>query len=109
YRGQGKFAEALPVAKRALGIKEKVYGENQVEVARCLSNLALIQIGLAQYADAEQSLNRALTIEETNYGSDHPNVAKLLDVLSDMYKKQGKAELSVWADARAKQIRRNWR
>ena len=107
YNTQGKYAEALPVAKRVLAIQEKNYGKNHAEISKNLNNMALIQMGLVAYDDAEQSLNRALAILEADR-ADHPNAAIVLDTISELYKKQGKAEMAAQADKRAKQIRSTW-
>ena len=64
-------------------------------------------MGLEAYEDAEQSLNRALAILEADHNN-NPNVAIVLDTISELYKKQGKAEMAVQADKRAKQIRSTW-
>ncbi len=42
YRLQGRCAEAEPLYKRALAIKEKVLGPEHPEVATSLSNLGLL-------------------------------------------------------------------
>ncbi len=42
YRLQGRYAEAEPLYKRALAIKEKVLGPEHPEVATSLNNLGLL-------------------------------------------------------------------
>jgi Tetratricopeptide repeat len=39
---QGKYEEAIPLAKRILAIREKILGENHPSFAASLNNLALL-------------------------------------------------------------------
>lgn len=42
YGKRGKYKEAEPLCKRALGIREKVLGRDHPDVAKQLNNLALL-------------------------------------------------------------------
>ena len=57
YRAQGKYAEAEPLYKRALGIREKALGPDHPDVATGLNNLAELYRVQGKYAEAEP--NRA--------------------------------------------------
>ena len=53
YRTQGRYAEAAPLHKRALAIREKALGPEHPEVATSLNNLALLYGDQGRYTDAE--------------------------------------------------------
>ena len=66
YKIQGRFADAEPLYKRALAIKEKAFGPDHPDVAISLSNLAELYRVQGRYADAAPLNQRALAIRETN-------------------------------------------
>ncbi|MDA2917219.1 tetratricopeptide repeat protein [Nitrospinae bacterium AH_259_B05_G02_I21] len=61
---QGKYREAIPVAKEALKVAEQTFGPNHPNVAQSLNSLALLYKVLGQYAKAEPLYKRALAIRE---------------------------------------------
>ncbi len=75
YRVQGRYAEAEPLHKRALAIREKALGPEHPDVAQSLNNLALLYPAQGKYAEAEPLHKRALAIWEKALGPEHPNVA----------------------------------
>ena len=44
YRAQGKYAEAEPLLKRSLAIREKALGPDHLDVSTSLSNLAMLAV-----------------------------------------------------------------
>ena len=57
------FHEAEPLMRRALKIREKIYGEQlHPDLAASLGNLGLLYYRLGDYEEAEESLRRALGI-----------------------------------------------
>ncbi len=70
-----KFAEAIPLAQRALVIWEKQLGPHHRNVATALNNLALLYVGQSRYGDAEPLYKRSLSIREKALGPNHPDVA----------------------------------
>jgi CHAT domain-containing protein len=87
---QGKYEEAVPLAKRALAIREKNLGKNHPSVADSLYNLAELYRNQGKYADAEPLSKRALLIYEKVRGKDHPDVTNSLNNLAVLYSDQGK-------------------
>ena len=83
---QGRFSEALPLAQRALGIREK----HSVPIIASLNSLAELYRAQGRYADAEPLYKRALAIWEKAHGLDRPNVAIALNNLADLYRTQGR-------------------
>ena len=71
----GKYDAALPLAERALALREKMLGPEHLEVANALHLLALILDDKHDYAKAESPNLRALAIREKALGPDHPDVA----------------------------------
>src|SRR4051794_26889554 len=57
---EGKFGEAVPVAARALALREKALGSMHPDVAESLKNLAMLYREQGAYPKAEPLLVRAL-------------------------------------------------
>ena len=64
YQVQGRYAEAEPLFKRSLAIKEKAFGPDHPDVALSLNNLGLLYQNQGRYTDAEPLYKRALAIKE---------------------------------------------
>lgn len=65
YRDQKRFADAEPLYKRALAIREKAFGAEDPSVAAVLRNYAIVERGLKQ-AEAKELDARARKIEAAN-------------------------------------------
>jgi CHAT domain-containing protein/Tfp pilus assembly protein PilF len=89
---QGKYAEAVAPAERALAIREKFLGENHVEVAEILNELGAIFFRRGDYAQAERFFQRALAISEKVLGEDHLEVARPLNNLAFIYQTRGDSQ-----------------
>ncbi|MBK6958450.1 MAG: tetratricopeptide repeat protein [Nitrosomonas sp.] len=82
---QGKYVEAIAIAKQALDIAEKDLGQEHSDVATSLNNLAELYRTQGQYEKAEPLYQRALTIRVKALGSDHSDVATSLNNLAVLY------------------------
>jgi tetratricopeptide (TPR) repeat protein len=60
YREQGHYAEAEPLLKRALAIREKALGPDHPDVGEALSNLAALYDEQSRYADALPLVRRTI-------------------------------------------------
>lgn len=92
---QGKYDEALPVAKRVLELREKALGMEHQLVAVSLTNLGVVYIQRKEPAAAKQPLLRALRIYDQNLGKDHPSAlvaAENLALVFTSLKEYDKAE-----------------
>ena len=69
YDNQGRYADAEPLYKRALAVREKTLGPDHPDVAQTLNNLALLYYNQGRYAEAEPLYKRALAIYEKALGS----------------------------------------
>ncbi|WP_308796484.1 tetratricopeptide repeat protein [Tolypothrix sp. FACHB-123] len=88
YR-QGKYSQAIPLAERALAIREKVLGTEHPLVALGLNNLAALYSSVGSNAKAESLYLRSLAIQEKLLGREHPDVALSLNNLAALYSSVG--------------------
>jgi tetratricopeptide (TPR) repeat protein len=70
---QGRYSEAIPLAQKALTLREKSLGAEHSSVAQSLNNLASLYSAQSQYAKAELLYQRSLAIREKTLGAEHPN------------------------------------
>ncbi len=90
FQTQGKYADAEPLHKRSLAIREKVLRLEHPDVAQSLNSLAALYHAQDRYAEAEPLHKRALAIWEKALGGEHPHVATGLNNLALLYHAQGK-------------------
>ncbi|AKG24363.1 tetratricopeptide repeat family protein [Calothrix sp. 336/3] len=86
---QGRYSEAIPLAKKALAIREKVLGREHPDVAATLNHVAELYRLMGNYDQAEPLYVRSLTIREKVFGREHPDVATTLNNLGLLYQAQG--------------------
>jgi CHAT domain-containing protein len=92
----GRYADAEPLFRRSLEIREKQLGRDHpnlgdsLDVAESLINLANLYCELGRYADAEPHFRRGLEILEKQLGRDHPYVANSLNNLANLYSALGR-------------------
>jgi tetratricopeptide (TPR) repeat protein len=85
---RAQYPEADSLFKRALAIRERVFGSEHSEVAMNLSNLAALYDRQGRYAEAEPLFKRALAIREQVPELDHLDVALILNNLAAFYDSQ---------------------
>jgi tetratricopeptide (TPR) repeat protein len=78
------LAEAEPLMRRALDIKERSFGPEHPNVAIPLNNLAQLLHDPNRLAEAEPLMARVVTILEKNFGKQHPNIAIALNNLAQL-------------------------
>jgi CHAT domain-containing protein/Flp pilus assembly protein TadD len=109
---EGKYSQAIPLAERALAIREKTLGKEHPLVAESLNDLAQLYLVQGSYEKAEPLLVRSLAIREKALGKEHPDVANSLNNLASLYQAQGsykKAEplfmrsLAIWEKVHGKE------
>ena len=84
YR-EGKFAEAIPPAKRALEIREKALGKDHQQVAQAANNLGTIYVRSGEQEKAESLFKRALKIYEKALGAESAQLTPVLNNLASVY------------------------
>jgi len=87
---QKRHAEAEPLAKWALSVREADNKSSPDAVFRCVYTLALIQSALKHHGEAEPLLKRALALQEKYLGPDHVNSVLILHQLAIVYVEQTK-------------------
>ena len=105
YRDQGKYAEAEPLCKRALVIREQALGPDHVDVATSLNNLAGLYSAQGEYAEAEPLFKRALAIQEKALGLEHPDVAATMENYAALLSKTKREAEAAQVEANARRIR----
>ena len=82
---QGRYAEAIPLAERALAIREGVLGPDHPDLALTINSLAILYQNVGDYARAESLYRRSLSIDRSVFGEDHPNLAIAYGNLATLY------------------------
>ncbi len=85
----GAYAEALPLAREALAIREAVYGPEHRFVADALETTALVCYHLTDYAQATALYRRAVAIRDKTLAPEHPDLRRSLNSLGKSLQKQG--------------------
>lgn len=80
----GKYDEAIPLAERALAIREKALGAEHAAVAQSVNSLAILYEAKGDYGRAEPLYQRALAMREKLFGAEHPEVATSLNNLAGL-------------------------
>jgi CHAT domain-containing protein len=88
-RGGAQFAEARVPLQRALEIRERVLGPDDLLVAETLGSMAIAYESTGDYASAEPLKLRALRIMEKALGPNHQRVARELMSLGGFYRELG--------------------
>ncbi|HEY7386951.1 MAG TPA: tetratricopeptide repeat protein [Bryobacteraceae bacterium] len=83
YRRLGVHDKALDFSQRALDLKRRLYGPQNLETATALDALGEVYRDGGNFARAEPLLDRALTIRETELGADNPLIAESLANLGE--------------------------
>src|SRR5688572_8526998 len=91
-----EFEKALPLAKRALKIRQKLLNANDALIADAQSNLAELYLALEQPKDAESHIVKAIKIYELDsaaHGKTLAHVLERLGLLRDLAFKRAEAEV----------------
>jgi tetratricopeptide (TPR) repeat protein/tRNA A-37 threonylcarbamoyl transferase component Bud32 len=92
HYGEGQYEDALEYWQRSRGIKEKILGPDDPDVARTLGNIALAQYKLGRPTEALALLDRALRIHRLTLGDSHPVLAIELSNRGEILNALGKAQ-----------------
>ena len=94
---QGRYLQALPLAKEALRVAEATMESDHPYLTTSLNNLGAVYQSLGQYEAAEVLYRQTLEIEERVLGEDHPRVAMTRNNLEELLKAK---RHSAFAEAR---------
>ncbi|MEH2354160.1 tetratricopeptide repeat protein [Nostoc sp.] len=89
YNAQGLYNQALPWLKQCLEVTKKRLGEEHLDVATSLNDLALLYNSQGRYSEAEPLHVQALALRRKLLGEEHPDVAQSLNNLALLYHLQG--------------------
>ena len=89
YRTEERFAEAEPLLKRSIAIREKTVGPDDPDIVLALSNLAALYSNQGRYDQAEPLFKRVLAVLEKAHGPSDPNATVLMNNLADVYTNPG--------------------
>lgn len=102
---EGKYEKALPLAKRALELRESTLEPDHELVQAALLNLAEVYTALKKYGDALKLVQRLLKTYEQKVGPDDAGAAVFLDKVGFLAYMEGDYEKSESAYKRALAIR----
>lgn len=105
FEARAEFAEAEPLFRRALRIREQSLGLEHPNVATSLNNLAVLLKNTNRVSEAEPLCRRALSIRERRLGPNHPDVATVLNNLALILQHTNRANEAEPVTLRALEIR----
>ena len=86
---KGRYAEAEPLHRRALAIREQALGPGHPDTAVSLNNLGALIHAQGRYAEAEPLARRALAICQAALGHDHPQSVQFRANLTKLLSRRG--------------------
>ena len=89
YDALGLYDKALTLGEEALALRRQSLGNERVEVAQSLQNLANVLEDKGDYTKAETLYREALAIRRTLLGNEHPDVAGTLNNLALILQDKG--------------------
>ncbi len=94
YTAQGRYAEAEPLQKRALAIREKKRQQEKRQEARAKFHNEQAKFWARQgnLASAVWDLERALALMEKTFGPKHPEVLTIRADLATLYRAEGREQ-----------------
>lgn len=87
--GEDRAAEAVPLARRALALREKALGPDHLTVGQAVNNLAYLLKATGDLAGAEPLYRRALAIREKALGPEHVQLVVPLNNLAAVLRARG--------------------
>ena len=97
----GQFNEALRRYQRALEIREREFGVDNVTSAETINNIGEVYRCQGKFNDAVSCYERALKLKEREFGADHIQSADMINNLGMVYYSQGKYDDAISCYERA--------
>jgi tetratricopeptide (TPR) repeat protein len=91
-RDTNRSAEAEPLLRRTIEIREAAYGVDHPSFAHALCDVAVLLHDTGRFAEAELLYGQALAIYEASYGADHPVVAACLNNVAELFADDGRVD-----------------
>lgn len=92
YFKEDFYPEAERSIKKALAIREDIFGKNGLPVADSMNDLAMVYFAENKTAQAEPLLNKALTIRKASTGVESVEYADSLKAMAAIYNKTGRVD-----------------
>lgn len=108
YQDLGEYTKAEKMDRMALGLNQKLFGEESREAAASLNNLGDALAKNGQWGEAESVFQHALRIRRKDFGNVHPEVATSLNSLANMYRDQGNVPEAVALSQQALEISKKY-
>jgi len=102
-----KFDEALPLAKRALEIRERLLPPTDPQLLTALGNLGNLYNAKGDYKAAKKIFERLLALQEQQFGPTDVKLASTLDRLAVLYYRERSATKTKDTYQRALALREN--
>jgi CHAT domain-containing protein len=90
YMQTGRYPESEQLHKRALEIRERVWGKEHPDIAQTFNNLGLLYVTMEKYDQAEINHRKSLEMRKKLLGEEHPHVAMCLRDLARLYATTGR-------------------
>lgn len=85
---QGRYAEAIPLAKEALTIRESLLEKHHPDIIKSLNSIGQLYQAQGSYAEAIPFFERSLASYIATVGENHPDVVATLENLAYLHKAQ---------------------
>lgn len=92
YFKEDFYPEAERSIKKALAIREEIFGKNGLPVADSMNDLAMVYFAENKTAQAEPLLNKALSIRKASTGVESVEYADSLKAMAAIYNKTGRVD-----------------
>jgi serine/threonine protein kinase/tetratricopeptide (TPR) repeat protein len=89
YLNLGLYDKALPLLQEALKVRKAVLGNDHLDVAKSLSNLAELLRDRGDFTSAEALYREALAVRRKLLGNEHPDVATNVVALAVVFDDEG--------------------
>ena len=90
YRSLGLYEKAGSMLGKALELKRRTHGDNDINVADTLHSLGIVHDDQGKYEEAASLFQQSLDIRSSRFGPDDPEVARSLNSLAIVRWNQGK-------------------
>ena len=87
---KGRYREAILMWEQTLAMRQKLLGNEHLDVAQSLNNLAVLYDNQGRYEEAEPLYKQALQMRQKLLGNEHLDVATSLNNLAVLCENQGR-------------------
>ncbi|NER93637.1 MAG: tetratricopeptide repeat protein [Symploca sp. SIO1B1] len=86
------YGKAIAFAEKSLAIRQRILGEDHIEVSNSLNILAFLYKSQERYEEAETLFYQILEMRKRLFGQEHYSVSISLNSLAELYKDQERYE-----------------